>query len=384
LKHINLSALNPIKMVDLKGQYETIKTEIDQAIQKVLDQTAFINGPEVHTFQENLQNYLDVPFVIPCANGTDALQIALMALDLQPGDEVITTPFTFIATAEVIEILQLKPVFVDIDPSTFNIDTNLIETAITIRTKVIIPVHLFGQNCDMEPILQIAQKHHLFVIEDACQSMGSDYFFADGTTKKSGTIGDLGCTSFFPSKNLGCYGDGGAIFTRDSNLAAKCKMITNHGSTQKYYHERVGVNSRLDTIQAAVLNTKLPYLNQYITERQRFANYYSKQFQNNQHLITPTISSFGTHTFHQYTLQTDPSKRDQMVQYLRDSGIPCMVYYPVPLHLQKAFQQWGYKEGDFPITEIVAKSVFSLPIHTELSEEQLEFIVEKVNLAFGF
>ena len=372
--------MNPIKMVDLKGQYEKIKTEIDQAIQNVLDQTAFINGPEVHIFQENLQNYLDVPFVITCANGTDALQIALMALDLQPGDEVITTPFTFIATAEVIEILQLKPVFVDIDPITFNIDTNLIEKAISTRTKVIIPVHLFGQNCDMEPILQIAQKHHLFVIEDACQSMGSDYFFSDGTTKKSGTIGDLGCTSFFPSKNLGCYGDGGAIFTRDSDWAAKCKMITNHGSTQKYYHERVGVNSRLDTIQAAVLDIKLPYLDQYIAERQRVANYYTKQFQNNQHLITPTISSFGMHSFHQYTMKTDPSKRDQMVQYLRDSGIPCMVYYPVPLHLQKAFQQWGYQEGDFPITEIVAKSVFSLPIHTELSEEQLEFIVEKVNL----
>lgn len=366
-------------MVDLKGQYDKIKTEIDQAIQNVLDQTAFINGPAVKSFQEHLQSYLNVPFVIPCANGTDALQIALMALDLHPGDEVITSPFTFIATAEVIELLQLKPVFVDINPNTFNIDTKLIESAITSRTKVIIPVHLFGQNCDMEPILEIAQNHHLFVIEDACQSMGSDYFFSGGTSKKSGTIGDIGCTSFFPSKNLGCFGDGGAIFTHNPDLAAKCKIIANHGSTQKYYHERVGVNSRLDSIQAAILDTKLPHLNEYIAERQRVANYYTNHFQDNKQLITPQISSFGTHTFHQYTLKVDPEKRDQMVQSLRYSGIPCMIYYPVPLHLQQAFQQWGYREGDFPISEMIATSVLSLPIHTELTEEQLEFIVERVN-----
>jgi UDP-2-acetamido-2-deoxy-ribo-hexuluronate aminotransferase len=367
-------------MVDLKGQYEKIKKELDQAIQNVLNTTHFVNGKEVTEFSDHLKTYLNVPFVIPCGNGTDALQIALMALDLNPGDEVITTPFTFIATAEVIELLNLKPVFVDVNPDSFNMDVSLIAGKITPKTKVILPVHLFGQSCDMESIMQIAKKYQLFVIEDACQSMGSDFHFSDGKVQKSGTIGDIGCTSFFPSKNLGCFGDGGAIFTHNPDLATKCKMIANHGSTQKYYHERVGVNSRLDSIQAAILDTKLPHLNEYIAERQRVANYYTNHFQDNKQLIMPSISSFGTHTFHQYTLKTEPSIRDQMVQYLRDSGIPCMIYYPVPLHLQQAFQQWGYREGDFPISEMTAKSVLSLPIHTELSEEQLEFIVEKVNL----
>ncbi len=370
--------MKPIQMVDLKGQYEKIKAEIDQAIQKVLDHSQFINGPEVADFCKNLEESLKVKYVIPCGNGTDALQIALMALSLNPGDEIITTPFTFIATAEVIELLNLKPVFVDIDPDTFNIDVSKIEQAITSKTKVILPVHLFGQSSDMETIMSIAKRYQLYVIEDACQSMGTEYLFSDGKKEKSGTIGNMGCTSFFPSKNLGCFGDGGAIITQNPELAATCKMITNHGSTQKYYHERVGVNSRLDTIQAAILDVKLKYLNHYISERQIVAEYYSQHLQFLNEIQTPQISTYTTHTFHQYTLKTNPLKRDQIVRDLKANGIPCMIYYPVPLHLQEAFRHWGYSEGDFPICEEVAKSVFSLPIHTELTEEQLEYIVKKV------
>lgn len=371
--------MKPIQMVDLKGQYDKIKTEIDQAIQKVLNHSQFINGPEVAEFSRNLGEYLQVKHVIPCGNGTDALQIALMALSLDPGDEIITTPFTFIATAEVIELLHLKPVFVDIDPDTFNIDVSKIEQAITSKTKVILPVHLFGQSCDMETIMKIAKQYRLYIIEDACQSMGTEYSFSDGQIKKSGTIGDIGCTSFFPSKNLGCFGDGGAIFTQNPELAATCKMITNHGSTQKYYHERVGVNSRLDTIQAAILDVKLQYLNHYISERQKVAHYYNQHLKFINEIQTPQTASFSTHTFHQYTLKTNPLKRDQIVNDLKMNGVPCMIYYPVPLHLQEAFRHWGYQEGDFPVCEEISKSVFSLPIHTELTEEQLEGIVKRVN-----
>ena len=368
--------MKPIQMVDLKGQYEKIKSEIDQSIQKVIESTNFINGSEVTSFQKSLENYLSVPYVIPCGNGTDALQIALMALDLKPGDEVITTPFTFIATAEVIELLHLKPVFVDIEPETFNIDVSKIEASITPRTKVILPVHLFGQCCQIEQIQEIAKKHQLFIVEDACQSLGSDFIFSNGSKQKSGTLSDIGCTSFFPSKNLGCFGDGGAIFTHNPDLAIKIKMITNHGSIQKYYHERVGVNSRLDTIQAAVLSVKLHCLDDYISERQRIADYYNNNFSSLKTIETPAISSFGTHTFHQYTLKTDPQKRDEIVSFLRSQGVPCMIYYPVPLHLQVAFKDWGYMIGDFPISEKIANSVFSLPIHTEMTEEQLQYIVQ--------
>jgi UDP-2-acetamido-2-deoxy-ribo-hexuluronate aminotransferase len=365
-------------MVDLKSQYDKIKTEIDQVIQQVLDHSQFINGPEVTHFSENLEDYLHVKHVIPCGNGTDALQIALMALSLNPGDEIITTPFTFIATAEVIELLHLKPVFVDIDPNTFNIDVSKIEEAITSKTKVILPVHLFGQSCDMETIMNIAKQYQLYVIEDSCQSMGTESLFSDGRRKKSGTIGNIGCTSFYPSKNLGCFGDGGAIFTQHPDLASTCKMITNHGSTQKYYHDRVGVNSRLDTIQAAILDVKLKYLDYYISERQKVAHYYTQHLQCINEIQTPQIASYTTHTFHQYTLKTNPLNRDQIVQDLKANGIPCMIYYPVPLHLQEAFRHWGYSEGDFPVCEEVSKSVFSLPIHTELTDEQLEVIVNIV------
>jgi len=370
--------LKPIQMVDLKGQYNKIKTELDQAIQQVLDHSKFINGPEVAHFTRNLEDYLQVKHVIPCGNGTDALQIALMALSLNPGDEIITTPFTFIATAEVIELLHLNPVFVDIDPDTFNLDVSKIEHAITSKTKVILPVHLFGQSCEMETIMSIAKRYQLYVIEDACQSMGTEYLFSDGQRKKSGTIGDIGCTSFFPSKNLGCFGDGGAIFTENQNIASTCKMVTNHGSTQKYYHDRVGVNSRLDTIQAAILDVKLKFLEHYISERQKVAHYYTQHLQCIKEIQTPQIASYTTHTFHQFTIKTNPLKRDHIVQDLKANGIPCMIYYPVPLHLQEAFRHWGYSEGDFPVCEEVSKSVFSLPIHTELTDEQLEYIVNMV------
>ncbi len=368
--------MKTIQMVDLKSQYQKIKGEIDQAIQSVLETTTFINGTEVSSFQKELEQYLSVHYVIPCGNGTDALQIALMALELNPGDEVITSPFTFIATAEVIELLHLKPVFVDIDPNSFNMDPSQIEAAITSKTKVILPVHLFGQCCDMEHIQKIALEHDLFVVEDACQSLGSDFHFSNGSFKKSGTIGDFGCTSFFPSKNLGCFGDGGAIFTSHADLAKKCKMIANHGSVQKYHHERVGVNSRLDTIQAAVLSVKLKYLDQYIIERQRVARFYNTHLESVQGLHIPISSSFSSHTFHQYTLLTTPEKRDFIVPFLRAHDVPCMVYYPVPLHLQKAFHHWGYQPGDYPVSETVSQSVFSLPIHTELTEDQLDYIVK--------
>lgn len=365
-------------MVDLKAQYEKIKPEIDNAISEVINTTSFINGPAVKEFQTALEKYLGSKHVIPCANGTDALQISMMALGLKPGDEVIAPDFTFIATAEVIALLGLTPVLVDVDPDTFNISPEAILKAITPRTKAIVPVHLFGQTADMDAIMQIAKEHNLFVIEDACQSIGSDYRNEAGEWKKSGTIGHIGCTSFFPSKNLGCYGDGGAIFTNDDALAVKLRSVVNHGMTVRYYHDDIGVNSRLDSIQAAVLKVKLQYLDEYAKARQKVADAYNKAFSNRNELITPVISESSTHVFHQYTLQVQGIDRSNLQEFLASKDIPAMIYYPVPIHLQKAYLDPRYKTGDFPVTEQLSKTVMSLPMHTEMDEEQLNYITSSV------
>lgn len=365
-------------MVDLRGQYKKIKHEIDASLQEVIDSVAFINGPAVKQFKEAFENYLGVKRVIPCANGTDALQVSMMALGLKPGDEVITSSFTFIATAEVIALLGLTPVFADVDPDTFNIDPEDIERRITPKTKAIVPVHLFGQNANMEKIMQIAEKHKLYVIEDNCQAIGADYIFSDGTRKKAGTIGTIGTTSFFPSKNLGCYGDGGAIFTNDDDLVKKLSSIVNHGMTVRYYHDDIGVNSRLDSLQAAVLEVKLQHLDAYAAARQKAADYYDHAFIGNKHLKTPVRAGFSTHVFHQYTLQIYDVDRTALQKHLMSKGIPAMIYYPVPIHLQKAFEQYGFKKGDLSITEGLCSRVISLPMHTELDDEQLEYITSAV------
>jgi UDP-2-acetamido-2-deoxy-ribo-hexuluronate aminotransferase len=370
--------MNEIRMVDLKGQYDKIKSEIDEAIHSVIDSTAFINGPAVKDFQTDLENYLDVKHVIPCANGTDALQVAMMALDIKPGDEVITTSFTFIATAEVIALLGFTPVLVDVDPHTFNIDPEAVRQAITPKTKAIVPVHLFGQSANMEEIMKIAREHNLYVIEDTCQAIGADYTFSDGTVKKVGTIGDVAGMSFFPSKNLGCYGDGGAIFTNNDELAKQMRIVVNHGMVVRYYHDYIGVNSRLDSIQAAVLQVKLQYLDDYSKARQKAAAYYDKAFANHPKLKTPFVDPKSTHVYHQYTLITEGLNRDELQQFLTSKQIPAMIYYPVPMHMQKAYQDPRYKEGDFPVTEELSKRVISLPMHTELDDEQLEYITSAV------
>jgi UDP-2-acetamido-2-deoxy-ribo-hexuluronate aminotransferase len=370
--------MKKIQMVDLRSQYLHIKPEIDKGIQDVIDSCAFINGPAVKNFQESLEKYLGIKHVIPCANGTDALQVSMMALGLQPGDEVITTSFTFIATAEVIALLKLTPVLVDVDPGTFNIDLKSIEKAITPRTKAIVPVHLFGQCAPMEEIMTLANKHKLFVIEDNCQAIGSDYVFNDGSRKKGGTIGHIGCTSFFPSKNLGCYGDGGAIFTNDDELAKQLRILVNHGMVVRYYHDLIGVNSRLDSIQAAILNVKLARLDEYAAKRRAAADFYDKEFAGNPKLTTPVRYSKSTHVFHQYTLVTHDVDRKGLIDYLTSKEIPAMIYYPVPMHMQKAYVDPRYKPGDFPVTEALCDSVFSLPMHTELDEEQLNHIVKSV------
>ncbi|HRS53806.1 MAG TPA: DegT/DnrJ/EryC1/StrS family aminotransferase [Bacteroidales bacterium] len=370
--------MKQIKMVDLKGQYDKIKNEIDEAIREVIESTSFINGPQVKIFQKELEKYLSVKHVIPCANGTDALQVSMMSLNLQPGDEIITTSFTFIATVEVIALLKLVPVLVDVLPDTFNIDPEAVRKAITPKTKAIVPVHLFGQCADMEAIMAIASEFNLFVIEDACQSIGAEYIFNNGIRKKSGTIGDIGCTSFFPSKNLGCYGDGGAIFTNDDELAHKIRMIVNHGMLNRYYHDVIGVNSRLDSIQAAILSAKLKHLDEYIQARQKAADYYDKAFNNHPKLKIPARSINSTHVFHQYTLKIIDENRNELQKFLEQKGIPSMVYYPVPIHLQKAYKTLQYKEGDLPITEHLCNSVISLPMHTELDEYQLKYITDTV------
>ena len=365
-------------MVDLQTQYQHIKDDIDRGIQAVIDSASFIKGPAVSTFQANLEQYTGAKHVIPVGNGTDALQIALMALGLQPGDEVITPTFTFIATAEVVALLGLKPVVVDVDWDTMNISVDALRKAITPKTKAIVPVHLFGQCADMEAIMDIAHEHGLYVVEDACQAIGAVYTFSDGTQYQAATIGDIGCTSFFPSKNLGCYGDGGAIFTNDDALAAKMRAIANHGMVVRYYHDTVGVNSRLDSIQAAILDAKLPHLNEYIEARQRAAAYYDHAFENHPHILIPARSEHSTHVFHQYTLRLINVDRDALRTALAEAEIPAMIYYPVPLHMQKAYKDERYQEGDFPIAERLAACVLSLPMHTELDEEQLAYIIEHV------
>lgn len=370
--------MKTIQMVDLKSQYLNIKEEIDSRVLEVIASSAFINGYAVKDFQAHLETYLGVKHVIPCGNGTDALQVSMMALGLKPGDEVITSPFTFIATAEVVALLGITPVFVDVDPHTFTLDATKIEAAITPRTKAIVPVHLFGQCCDMEAILNIAKKHHLFVIEDACQALGSEYTFSDGTVKKAGTMGDLGCTSFFPSKNLGCYGDGGAVFTQNDELDHLLRGIVNHGMFTRYYHDMIGVNSRLDSIQAAILDVKLKHLDEYNEKRRKAAAFYDKAFAACDKIETPVTAKHSTHIFHQYTLKLHDVDRQKLVEGMNEVGVPVMIYYPVPLHLQKAFEKAGGKRGDFPVTEQLCDSVVSLPMHTELDEEQLTHITENM------
>jgi len=366
--------MKKIEMVDIRSQYLRLKPEIDACISDVLDSSAFIKGPAVKAFREELAAYLSVPYVISCANGTDALQVALMALNLQPGDEVITSNFTFISTVEVLVLLRLKPVLVDVDPLTFNIDPDKIREAITKKTKAIIPVHLFGQPADMHSIQKIAVEHGLFVIEDNAQSLGSRFICSDGISKMAGTIGNIGTTSFFPTKPLACYGDGGALITSDPHLAETMEMIINHGAKIKYYHDIIGVNSRLDTIQAAILRVNLRNLDDFIARRQKAAKYFNDRLGSNPHIRTPHVFEKGTHIYHQYTLLFDPILRDSIRNKLKERGIPSMIYYPVPLSLQTAFAFAGYRVGDFPVTENLCKSVLSLPIHTEMDEVQLDFI----------
>ncbi len=383
--------MKKIQMVDLKGQYEQIKEQVNSSVLDVINSTAFINGPEVHSFQKELEAYLGVKHVIPCANGTDALQIAMMGLGLEPGDEVITADFTFAATVEVIALLRLTPVLVDVEPDSFNIDPEAIKKAITPKTKAIVPVHLFGQAANMDEIMAIAKEHNLYVIEDNAQGIGSTYKFANGTSTKTGSIGHVASTSFFPSKNLGCYGDGGAIFTNDDDLAHTIRGVVNHGMYKRYHHDVVGVNSRLDSIQATILRAKLPNLDNYNNARRAAARNYNQAFQDIKNIITPKVkgNNCGTdknticdtcncHVFHQYTLRITNGNRDQLAQHLNDNGIPCGVYYPIPLHSQKAYLDNRYNEADFPVTNQLVKEVISLPMHTELDDEQIAFITKTV------
>ncbi len=369
-----MSLPNKIQMVDLKGQYQKIKTEVDAAMNEVISSTSFINGPAVKEFQSDFETYLNIKHVIPCANGTDALQIAMMALDLKQGDEVITANFTYVATAEVIGLLGLSPVLVDVNQDTFNIDIDSIERNITSKTKAIVPVHLFGQCADMERIMAIAKKHNLFVIEDTAQAIGADYSFSDGRNFKAGTIGTIGCTSFFPSKNLGCFGDGGAIFTNNDELAKKIRMIAHHGQSVQYVHEVLGVNSRLDSIQAAILKIKLKHLDEYALSRNKVADFYDKAFSNHSKIKIPSRSKNSTHVFHQYTLQIIGYDRSELREKLTEHGIPAMIYYPIPLHKQNAYKNERFKTNDFPITQKLCDTVLSLPMHTELDEDTLNYI----------
>ena len=370
--------MRPLQMVDLKQQYLNIKNEVDAAIAGVLDSSIFIGGPQVNDFSKKLSEYLGVKHVIPCANGTDALQISMMALGLEPGDEVITPSFTYVATTEVIALLKLKPVFVEVDTQTFCIDPEAIKKAITPKTKAIVPVHLYGHAAKMEEIMAIAKEHNLFVIEDNAQAIGGDYTFKDGTTKKTGSIGTIGCTSFFPSKNLGCYGDGGAMFTDDDVLAEKLKMIANHGQKTRYFHDIVGCNSRLDALQAAILNIKLPLLDNYIDARRKAADFYDKAFAGNNKIHTPYRADYCKHVFHQYTLILENVDRDALSAFLTENKIPNMIYYPVPAHRQKMFASFGGADYNLEKTDWLTNRVISLPIHTELDEEQQSLITNKV------
>ncbi|MFV0592199.1 MAG: DegT/DnrJ/EryC1/StrS family aminotransferase [Draconibacterium sp.] len=373
--------MQTIHFSDLYGQYLSMKEEIDEAIQEVIRSAQFVKSKKVAEFEEKLGAYLGTN-VIACGNGTDALQIAFMALELQPGDEVITTPFTFVATVETAVLMGLKPVFVDVDPDTFNMDVLQVEKAISPKTKAILPVHLFGQCANMEEILNIAHKFGLRVIEDACQALGADVVLKDGTRQKAGTIGDIGCNSFFPSKNLGAFGDGGAVFTKDEELATRIRSISNHGMKAKYQYERIGINSRLDSIQAAILEVKLKYLEKHLALRQKVAAYYDQHLTGMDGLKIPVRTNCSTHTFHQYTIQTNT--RDELQAYLKTKEIPTMVYYPKPLHLQEAYDFFGYKKGDFPVSEKMCETVLSLPMHTELDEAQLEYIVRNIKEFYGF
>ena len=369
-------------MVDLKSQYEKIKEEIAAGIQNCLDNTAYINGPAVKEFQQAFEKYLGVKHVIPCANGTDALQIALMALDLKPGDEVICPAFTYVATAEVIGLLGLVPIMVDVDVDTFNISLDHLDQYVTPKTKVIVPVHLYGQSADMEQILAFAKKHNLYVVEDNAQAIGSDYTFADGSSKKTGTIGEIGCTSFFPSKNLGCYGDGGAIMTNDDELAAKIRMIANHGQEKKYYHKVLGCNSRLDTLQAEVLKVKLKHLDEYAAARNKMADYYDQNLAEISEIEVPKRSASSNHVFQQYTLKIKNGKRDALQQYLAENKIPSMIYYPLPLYKQEAFQQYVGADFSLPVTEVLCQEVLSLPIHTEFNKESSDYVIASIKKFF--
>jgi UDP-2-acetamido-2-deoxy-ribo-hexuluronate aminotransferase len=370
------SPVKEIRMVDLKTQYHRIKNEVDGAIAGVLESTQFIKGPAVKKFEDNFARYMGVKEVISCANGTDALQIAMMALGYQPGDEVITASFTYVATAEVIALLKLKPVLVEVNPDTFTIDPAAIEAAITSKTKAIVPVHLFGQAADMEAIMKIAEKHGLDIIEDNAQATGADITLSTGRKVKAGTLGTVGTTSFFPSKNLGCYGDGGALFVNSDELAKKIRIVSNHGQTQQYVHDEIGVNSRLDTLQAAILDVKLKYLDDYAARRRSVADFYDNAFKGLPNVQTPVRASYSTHVFHQYTLKLTGINRDEVRNKLSEKGIPSMIYYPIALHLQKAYKDNRYKEGAFPVTENLCKSVLSLPIHTEFEPEELDYIQE--------
>ena len=370
--------MRPLQMVDTKTQYHKIKTEVDAAILNVLESSVFIGGKVVSTFGDNLAKYHGSKHCIPCANGTDALQIAMMALGLQPGDEVITPSFTYIATVEVAALLHIKPIFVEVDPKTFCIDPVAIEKAITPKTKAIVPVHLYGQSANMEAIMKIAAAHNLFVIEDNAQGIGNDYSFSDGTIKKTGCIGHIGCTSFYPSKNLGAYGDGGAMFTNDDDLALKLRMIASHGQSKRYYHDVVGCNSRLDAVQAAILDIKLQHLDEYVAARRKAADFYDKAFADNKKITPPFRDANNKHVFHQYTLLVEGVDRDGLHQFLADNGVPSMIYYPVPAHRQKMFDAFGGSNYNLPITDWLTERVISLPIHTELDEEQQNFIVNKV------
>lgn len=371
---VNTDNMQGLQMVDLKRQYQRIKPEVDAAIQDVIDNTAFIGGKYVQALSQNLSGYLGVKHVIPCANGTDALHIALMALDVQPGDEVITTSFTFMATVEVIAFLKLKPVFVDVHEDTFGMNVEQVKNAITAKTKAIVPVHLFGQTVDMEPLLKIAAAHNIPVIEDNAQAIGGTYTFSDGRTVKNGSMGTISCTSFFPSKNLGCYGDGGAMMTNDDELAVKLKMIANHGMRVQYHHELVGCNSRLDNIQAAVLNVKLPHLDEYCKARRAAADYYDNAFANHPNIATPARSEFSYHVYHQYTLKLNGVDRDAVKAALAERNVPAMIYYPIPCHKQEMLKMYDLQDVHLPITEALVKCVISLPIHTELTNEELEYI----------
>ncbi|MBL0144608.1 MAG: DegT/DnrJ/EryC1/StrS family aminotransferase [Chitinophagaceae bacterium] len=370
--------MRPLQMVDTKTQYQKIKAEVDAAVIGVLESSIFIGGKVVNDFATNLANYNGSKHCIPCANGTDALQIAMMALGLQPGDEVITPSFTYIATVEVAALLNIKPIFVEVDKQTFCIDPSAIESAITPKTKAIIPVHLYGHAANMEQIMAIATKHNLFVIEDNAQAIGSNYTFTNGTSKKTGSIGHIGCTSFYPSKNLGAFGDGGAMFTNDDELANKLRMIASHGQSKRYYHDVVGCNSRLDAVQAAILDIKLTHLDEYCNARKNAADFYDAAFAGTTKITVPFRASNQSHVFHQYTLQVNDVDRDALSQYLTDNGVPNMIYYPVPAHRQKMFDAFGGNTYDLPITDWLTERVISLPIHTELDEEQQQFIVNKV------